>query len=161
MFSYAIPLIRSIIYFLLSQPPTLRRGLGDFIIGCVFLMEVTNPFICMHFILKQVSTLHHTDNATVVSVQLKLTHTMMYFVNGFFLFVTYLLTRILSFPYVYYIYTQQYYHGNVMSALYSLRWCCHLGTGLGLLFQMFWFVRIVRLIVRRFYEIMLAKEKKH
>ena len=84
----------------------------------------------------------------------------MYRICGLFLFITYFFTRVLSFPYVYYIYAQQYHHGNAVSALYSLQWCCHLGTGLGLLFNMYWFIKIAHLMVKIFYEVVSTKEKK-
>ena len=47
-------LITIIIIISLQHYPV-RKGLGDFMFGCVYIMEFTNPFISVHFILKEVN----------------------------------------------------------------------------------------------------------
>jgi hypothetical protein len=53
--SFVLHHILLIIFGLTIIHYSVRKGLGDFIIGCLYLMEISNPFLCVHFILKAVS----------------------------------------------------------------------------------------------------------
>ncbi|KAM8797272.1 TLC domain-containing protein 3A [Eudromia elegans] len=68
-----------------------RGDLGDFFVGCIFMAELSTPFVSLGKILMQ---LHMQD-------------TLLHKVNGILLLVTFFLCRILLFPFMYVAYARQ------------------------------------------------------
>ncbi|XP_072909422.1 TLC domain-containing protein 3A-like [Hemitrygon akajei] len=68
------------------------KDLGDFFLGCLFLAELSTPFVSFAKILSQ----------------LKMQDTLLYKVNGIITLVTFFICRILVFPFMYWAYGRQY-----------------------------------------------------
>ncbi|XP_061875778.1 ceramide synthase-like [Colius striatus] len=65
-----------------------RQGKGDFFLGCLLMAELSTPFVCLGKVL----------------ILLQLQHTALHKLNGAALLVTFLLCRVLLFPYLYWAY---------------------------------------------------------
>ncbi|XP_074969537.1 TLC domain-containing protein 3A isoform X1 [Phalacrocorax aristotelis] len=70
-----------------------RGELGDFFVGCIFIAELSTPFVSLGKIL----------------MQLKMQDTLLHKVNGILILVTFFLCRILLFPFMYAAYARQLY----------------------------------------------------
>ncbi|XP_014459470.1 TLC domain-containing protein 3A isoform X3 [Alligator mississippiensis] len=70
-----------------------RGELGDFFVGCIFLAELSTPFVSLGKTL----------------MQLNMQDTRLHKVNGVLILVTFLLCRILLFPFMYGAYARQLY----------------------------------------------------
>ncbi|XP_051631710.1 ceramide synthase-like, partial [Manacus candei] len=68
-----------------------RQGKGDFFLGCLLMAELSTPFVCLGKVL----------------ILLRLQHTALHKLNGAALLVTFLLCRVLLFPYLYWAYGRQ------------------------------------------------------
>ncbi|NWW15688.1 FA57A protein, partial [Falcunculus frontatus] len=68
-----------------------RGELGDFFVGCIFIAELSTPFVSLGKIL----------------MQLKMQDTLLHKVNGILILVTFFLCRILLFPFMYAAYARQ------------------------------------------------------
>ncbi|XP_067864419.1 TLC domain-containing protein 3A-like [Heptranchias perlo] len=86
--------LHHLVLLLVCLPITVyyRKGLGDFFLGCLFLAELSTPFVSFAKILSQ----------------LRKQNTLLYKVNGIITLVTFFLCRILVFPYMYWAYGRQY-----------------------------------------------------
>ncbi|KAK2521323.1 hypothetical protein Q9233_011044, partial [Columba guinea] len=65
-----------------------RQGKGDFFLGCLLLAELSTPFVCLGKVL----------------ILLQLQHTLLHRVNALLLLGTFLLCRVLLFPFLYWAY---------------------------------------------------------
>ncbi|XP_033928366.1 ceramide synthase [Melopsittacus undulatus] len=65
-----------------------RQGKGDFFLGCLLLAELSTPCVCLSKVL----------------ILLGRQHTALHRLNGLTLLITFLLCRVLLFPYLYYTY---------------------------------------------------------
>ncbi|XP_065514162.1 ceramide synthase [Caloenas nicobarica] len=65
-----------------------RQGKGDFFLGCLLLAELSTPFVCLGKVL----------------ILLELQHTLLHKLNALLLLVTFLLFRVLLFPFLYWAY---------------------------------------------------------
>ena len=57
------------------------------------------------------------------------------------------IVRILSLPYMYWVYAQQHFNGDLIKAISSMYWFCH-GAMVGtLVLQSIWFIAIVNKVL--------------
>lgn len=104
-----------------------RKDQGDFFIGCLFLTELSTPFVSMGKIL----------------IQLSLQDCWLHKANGGIVLFTFFMCRIALFPYMYWMYGRHY-----GIPLYSVPFHLPLSTNLGnsciLAPQVYWFVLLCR-----------------
>ncbi|XP_076131403.1 ceramide synthase [Alosa pseudoharengus] len=105
----------------------LRKDQGDFFIGCLFLTELSTPFVSLGKML----------------IQLGLQDNWVHKANGGMVLLTFFLCRITLFPYMYWVYGQHY-----GLPLYSVPFHLPLSTNLGNICimapQVYWFVLLCR-----------------
>ncbi|KAL2095753.1 hypothetical protein ACEWY4_007901 [Coilia grayii] len=121
----------------------LRRGLGDFFIGCFFITELSTPFV----------------SAGKVLIQLGLQDSTLHKINGLMVLLTFLLCRILLFPFMYWVYGRNYNIPLYKVALH-LPWHCNLGNLCILAPQLYWFFLLCRK-ARRLYLRQLQTHSSH
>ncbi|MEQ2309997.1 hypothetical protein AMECASPLE_004255 [Ameca splendens] len=104
-----------------------RKDQGDFFIGCLFLTELSTPFVSLGKIL----------------IQLSLQDCWLHKANGGMVLVTFFMCRIALFPFMYWMYGRHY-----GIPLYSVPFHLPLSTNLGnsciLAPQVYWFVLLCR-----------------
>ncbi|KAG7217109.1 hypothetical protein INR49_027650 [Caranx melampygus] len=104
-----------------------RKDQGDFFIGCLFLTELSTPFVSLGKIL----------------IQLSLQDCWLHKANGGMVLFTFFMCRIALFPYMYWMYGQHY-----GIPLYSVPFHLPLSTNLGnsciLAPQVYWFILLCR-----------------
>ncbi|XP_022341253.2 ceramide synthase-like [Crassostrea virginica] len=132
-----LPLILfpSIIFF--------RRGLGDFFVGVLYMCEFTIPFI----------------SARMILAQLQMKHTWYYIVVGLLMIASFLVSRVLVFPFLYWKYAV-YADLPLGQVPQRIPLKCNLGCLIILLPQLYWLFLMVRGAGRVFYKIYL-KSKHH
>ncbi|XP_067881219.1 ceramide synthase-like [Heterodontus francisci] len=69
----------------------MRNGRGDFFVGCMFMAEVSTPFVCLGKVL----------------IQYRQQHTLLHKLNGIMMLASFFACRILLFPYMYWVYGQE------------------------------------------------------
>ncbi|XP_031429314.1 TLC domain-containing protein 3A isoform X3 [Clupea harengus] len=111
----------------------LRRGLGDFFIGCFFITELSTPFL----------------SAGGVLIQMGLQDSTLHKINGLMLLLTFFLCRILLFPFMYWVYGRNYNVAFYKVALH-LPLHCNLGNLCILAPQLYWFTLLCRKARRLF-----------
>ncbi|XP_044057801.1 TLC domain-containing protein 3A-like [Siniperca chuatsi] len=114
---------------LIFMPITLffRRGLGDFFIGCLFTTEFSTPFISLGKIL----------------IQLGLDDTRLHRINGIIVLLSFFTCRILVFPFMYWMYGQQF--GIPLHRVaFHLPLQCNVGNLVILAPQIYWFILLLR-----------------
>ncbi|XP_071377042.1 TLC domain-containing protein 3A-like [Centroberyx affinis] len=105
----------------------LRRGLGDFFIGCMFITECSTPFVSLGKIL----------------IQLGLDDSRLHRINGVIVLVSFFTCRILIFPFMYWMYGRQY--GIPLHRVaFHLPLCCNVGNLAVLAPQIYWFTLLLR-----------------
>ncbi|XP_068440859.1 TLC domain-containing protein 3A-like [Clinocottus analis] len=104
-----------------------RQGLGDFFIGCLFIIEFSTPFVSVGKIL----------------IQLGLDDTRLHRVNGVAVLVSFFLCRILVFPFMYWMYGRRFGIPLHRVAL-SLPLQCNVGNLAILTPQVYWFTLLLR-----------------
>ncbi|CAL1570828.1 unnamed protein product [Knipowitschia caucasica] len=105
----------------------LRRGLGDFFIGCFFTTEFSSPFIAIGKIL----------------IQRRLDDTWLHRLNGLVVLLTFFTCRILIFPFMYWTYGRQF--GIPLNKVpFHLPLHCNLGNAVILAPQVYWFILLVK-----------------
>ncbi|XP_034404511.1 TLC domain-containing protein 3A-like [Cyclopterus lumpus] len=104
-----------------------RRGLGDFFIGCLFVTELSTPFISMGKIF----------------IQLGLDDTRLYRLNGVAVLLSFFTCRLLVFPFMYWMYGRQFGVPLHRVALH-LPLHCNLGNLAILAPQVYWFSLLLR-----------------
>jgi len=134
----------SLLSFLVSRPlivlhhllvpllgfPTLmvaRQGTGDCLLGAAFLIEASTPFV----------------SARVVLVHLKMKEHIAYLVNGILMLLSFLVCRVLLFPFLYLCYLSATGQSLSQLLLNSPLWCHLLAGGLWLP-QLIWFSKMLR-----------------
>ncbi|XP_008304066.1 protein FAM57A-like isoform X1 [Stegastes partitus] len=105
----------------------LRRGLGDFFVGCMFTAEFSTPFLCTGQIL----------------IQLGLDNTKLHKINGLIVLLSFFTCRILVFPFMYWRYGLQV--GIPLHRVaFHLPLQCNLGNLVVLAPQIYWFYLLLR-----------------
>ncbi|KAL8566220.1 hypothetical protein ACOMHN_063110 [Nucella lapillus] len=114
-----------------------RRDMGDYFVGTGYMIEVTVPFLSLTHILNQ----------------LQLKDTKLFFVNGLCLLATFLCSRILVFPYLYWRYAV---HAGIglLEVPMSIPIKCNFGCLIILAPQVYWF----RLLFRRAFQFFKYKQ---
>jgi hypothetical protein len=81
-------------------------------------------------------------------MQLSLTHTSFYFINGVVLLVLWFFIRVLNYPIALLLYAVQYHDWNILLALGGMGAVCHPFCLLLFGFQTYWFIQIFKISVR-------------
>jgi hypothetical protein len=81
-------------------------------------------------------------------MQLGLTHTSFYFINGVVLLVLWFFVRVLNYPMALLLYAVQFHDWNVFSALGGMHAICHSFCLLHLGFQTYWFIQKLKISIR-------------
>ncbi|XP_055997414.1 ceramide synthase-like isoform X2 [Ostrea edulis] len=120
-----------------------RKGLGDFFVGVLYMCEFTIPFI----------------SARMILAQLQMKHTWYYIVAGLSMIASFLLSRVLVFPFLYWQYAV--YAGLPLDQVpMQIPVKCNIGCLMILVPQLYWLFLMVRGAVKVFYKIYL-KSKLH
>ncbi|XP_030042149.1 TLC domain-containing protein 3A [Microcaecilia unicolor] len=117
-----------------------RRDLGDFFVGCLFLAELSTPFVSLGKVL----------------IQLKQQHTLLHKVNGGVILLTFFLCRILLFPFMYYAYGRQY-GIPLYKVPFNIPLHCNVANASILAPQLYWFCLICRKAVRLYSSVQTKK----
>ena len=75
--------------------------------------------------------------------------TLVFRVNGVFAILVYIFSRILNYPFQYYMYAQQYHSGDYFTAVKEMLPVCHIFSGIGLVLQIYWLYGMLRIFVAR------------
>uniref|UniRef100_A0A8B9IT64 TLC domain containing 3A n=1 Tax=Amazona collaria TaxID=241587 RepID=A0A8B9IT64_9PSIT len=105
--------------------------LGDFFVGCIFMAELSTPFVSLGKIL----------------MQLKMQDTLLHKVNGIFILVTFFLCRILLFPFMYAAYARQV-GIPVYMVPFRIPLHCNIANASLIAPQLYWFRLICRKAAR-------------
>jgi len=110
-------------------------------------------------------SMHYSPLSTSLSfllftLQLGLTDSPYYVVNGVSLAVTYFIFRVLNQPLVVLAYVAQYHQWDFLRAAASLRLVCYFTLVTQYSFQVYWFSAILRLVVKGLKEKYLKNEGK-
>ncbi|XP_024910627.1 protein FAM57A-like isoform X2 [Cynoglossus semilaevis] len=105
----------------------LRRGLGDFFIGCFFITELSTPFICLGKIL----------------IQLGLDNSRLHRINGVIVLLTFFTCRILVFPFMYWMYGRQF-RIPLHRVPFVLPLHCNVCNLVILVPQIYWFILLLK-----------------
>lgn len=121
--------LHHVVLLLLFMPVSLflRRGQGDFFIGCIYITELSTPFISMGQIL----------------IQLGLDHSLLHRINGLLVLLSFFTCRLLLFPYMYWVYGRQFGVPLHLVA-FQLPLHCNLGNLLILAPQLYWFMLLLK-----------------
>lgn len=114
---------------LIFMPITLffRHGLGDFFIGCLFIIEFSTPFVSIGKIL----------------IQLGLDDTWLHRVNGVAVLLSFFTCRILVFPFMYWMYGRRF-GIPLYQVAFHLPMQCNVGNLAILAPQVYWFTLLLR-----------------
>ncbi|XP_071944997.1 TLC domain-containing protein 3A-like [Antedon mediterranea] len=118
------------ILIVLCGPPVIlyfRKGLGDFFLACYLLSETTTPFF----------------NARALMKKIQKENTRLYTLVNILLLSTFIVFRLLIFPFMYYSYSA-YKQISFLEAFTSIPWHCNLGNLFFLLIQLGWFYLIMK-----------------
>jgi hypothetical protein len=108
-----------------------RRGLGDFFVGCLYLVEASNPFLNLRAVLR-LFNLHKSR---------------VYLVNGVLMLVVFFCCRIAIFPFLYHSYAN--YSGvPVFEVPFSIPLKCNLGCVTLFSMQLYWFWLMVKATIK-------------
>ncbi|KAM7399777.1 hypothetical protein PAMP_019021 [Pampus punctatissimus] len=121
--------LHHMVLLLIFMPITLffRRGLGDFFVGCLFTTEFSTPFISVGKVL----------------IQLGLDDTRLHRINGIIVLMSFFTCRILIFPFMYWMYGQQFGIPLHKVALH-LPLHCNVGNLVILAPQIYWFILLLK-----------------
>ncbi|KAG7234994.1 hypothetical protein INR49_003193 [Caranx melampygus] len=125
----AMLILHHLTLLLVFMPITLffRRGLGDFFIGCMFITEFSTPFVSVGKIL----------------IQLGLDSSRLHQLNGLVVLMSFFTCRILIFPFMYWMYGQQF--GLPLHRVPShLPLHCNVGNLVILAPQVYWFILLLK-----------------
>ncbi|XP_054457808.1 TLC domain-containing protein 3A-like [Anoplopoma fimbria] len=132
--------LHHLVLLLVFLPITLflRRGLGDFFIGCLFTTEFSTPFVSIGRIL----------------IQLGLDDTRLHRINGVVVLLSFFTCRILVFPFMYWMYGRQF--GIPLHRVaFHLPLHCNVGNLAILAPQVYWLI----LLVRKAYRLYLRQKR--
>lgn len=104
-----------------------RKDQGDFFIGCLFLTELSTPFVSLGKIL----------------IQLSLQDSWLHKLNGGMVLLTFFMCRIALFPFMYWMYGR-HYGIPLYSVPFHLPLSANLGNSCILAPQVYWFVLLCR-----------------
>ncbi|XP_078080942.1 ceramide synthase-like [Mustelus asterias] len=104
-----------------------RKGLGDFFLGCLFLAELSTPFVSLAKILSR----------------FRKQNTLLYKINGAFVLLTFFFCRILVFPFMYWAYGRQY-GIPAHQVPFRIPFHCTLSNALLMAPQVYWLTLIAR-----------------
>ncbi|XP_032284810.1 TLC domain-containing protein 3A isoform X1 [Halichoerus grypus] len=122
-----------ILFALVPVAQRLRGDLGDFFVGCIFMAELSTPFVSLGRVL----------------IQLKQQHTLLFKVNGILTLTTFLSCRILLFPFMYWSYGQQ--QGlNLLQVPSSIPFYCNVANAFLIAPQIYWFSLLCKKATRLF-----------
>ncbi|XP_047450040.1 TLC domain-containing protein 3A-like [Mugil cephalus] len=109
----------------------LRRGLGDFFVGCMLNTEFSTPFVSIGKIL----------------IQLGLENSRLHSINGIIVLLSFFVCRILVFPFMYWKYGQQF--GIPLHKVpFHLPLHCNVGNMAIMAPQIYWFVLLLKKAIR-------------
>ncbi|XP_029469012.1 protein FAM57A [Rhinatrema bivittatum] len=108
-----------------------RRDLGDFFVGCLFVAELSTPFVSLGKVL----------------IQLKQQNTLLHKVNGGFVLLTFFLCRVLLFPFMYHAYGRQY-GIPLYKVPFHIPLHCNVANASIMAPQIYWFCLICRKAMR-------------
>lgn len=110
-----------------------RNEKGEFFLGCVFLTELSSPFVNLRSILKKV----------------KRADSQVYKVNEALILLVFLFCRILIFPIMFWVYSwDKPFHWIQVPMM--IPWHCNLGCVVLGGFQLTWYISFARIFWRRF-----------
>ncbi|XP_030236588.1 protein FAM57A isoform X1 [Gadus morhua] len=104
-----------------------RRDLGDFFIACFWMTEFSTPFVSLGKIL----------------IQLGLENSKLHWINGVMVLCSFFTCRILLFPYMYWMYGQQF-DLPLHSVPFHLPLHCNVGNLSIMVPQVYWFILLVK-----------------
>ncbi|KAA8593702.1 hypothetical protein FQN60_004536 [Etheostoma spectabile] len=130
-----------------------RRGLGDFFIGCLFITEFSTPFVSIGKILIQ-TMLNNSPSSVIYlffcstlnwspNIQLGLDDTRLHRINGIIVLLSFFACRILVFPFMYWMYGQQF-GIPLHRVVFHLPLHCNVGNLVILAPQIYWFTLLLR-----------------
>ncbi|XP_026373599.1 TLC domain-containing protein 3A isoform X4 [Ursus americanus] len=122
-----------ILFVLVPVAQRLRGDLGDFFVGCIFMAELSTPFVSLGRVL----------------IQLKQQHTLLYKVNGILTLTTFLSCRILLFPFMYWSYGRQQGLG-LLQVPFSIPFYCNVANAFLIAPQVYWFSLLCKKASRLF-----------
>lgn len=123
----------AILLVLVPITQRLRGDLGDFFVGCIFMAELSTPFVSLGKVL----------------IQLKKQHTLLYKVNGILTLTTFFSCRILLFPFMYWCYARQ----ETLSLLqvpFKIPFFCNVANAFLVAPQIYWFSLLCKKAARLF-----------
>ncbi|XP_033747677.1 LOW QUALITY PROTEIN: TLC domain-containing protein 3A-like [Pecten maximus] len=118
----------------------LRRGMGDFFVGVFFQIEISLPFIA----------------ARSIMVQLQMKHTVLYVVVGIVMIITFFVSRILVFPYLYWRYAV-YKNISTWRVPFFIPLKCSTGCALILCLQLYWMSKMIKGAMKLLYKLRSGK----
>ncbi|XP_027964827.1 protein FAM57A isoform X1 [Eumetopias jubatus] len=122
-----------ILFALVPVAQRLRGDLGDFFVGCIFMAELSTPFVSLGRVL----------------IQLKQQRTLLYKVNGILTLTTFLSCRILLFPFMYWSYGQQ--RGlSLLQVPSRIPFYCNVANAVLVAPQIYWFSLLCKKAARLF-----------
>jgi hypothetical protein len=105
----------------------LRKGMGDFLIGTLFVREMSSPLVSTAKIMRRIS----------------IEGSALYYVNGAALVCVFFLVRVANTPLTLLLYSAQHHHWNVYHALRAMSFICHTTLAAELALQTYWFTQIL------------------
>ncbi|XP_053310828.1 TLC domain-containing protein 3A [Spea bombifrons] len=120
----------------------LRQDKGDFFVGCLFIAEMSTPFVSLGKVL----------------IQLNLQNSLLHKVNGAFVLLTFFMCRILLFPFMYSAYGKQYGIPLYKVPL-NIPVHCNVINATMLAPQIYWFWLICRKALRLYTNSPLRKDR--
>jgi len=116
-------------FILIAFPSTLwfRHGLGDFLVGCLYILDASTPFVCLRAILYEISA---TDG-------------LLYVLNGVAMLVVFFFCRVCLFPFMFYSYSQ-YADISVFLVPFKIPKKCVCSCAFMFALQFYWFLLMVK-----------------
>ncbi|XP_018102411.1 TLC domain-containing protein 3A isoform X3 [Xenopus laevis] len=109
----------------------LRSDIGDFFVGCLYVAEMSTPFVSLGKVL----------------IQMNLQNSLLHKVNGALVLITFFLCRILLFPFMYYAYSKQY-GIPLYKVPFSIPLHCNVANASIMAPQIYWFWLICKKALR-------------
>lgn len=106
---------------------SLRKGMGDFLIGTLFIRELSTPLLDIVKIMRKIGY----DGSLV------------YLVNGILLVCVFFIVRVANTPLTLLLYSAQHHHWNVYQGLSAMRPVCHIMLVADLTLQVYWFTKLL------------------
>jgi len=144
------------------QHDWMRKGMGDFLVGTLFVRELSSPLVaaakvmrrvCAPFACHVMAALSRSSPSPLLPLlpQLRLEDTSLYQLNGGVLVVVFFLARIANTPLTLLFYAAQHHNWSLLNAFSSMRLICHAFLAAELALQLYWFIQILRAALKRIY----------